>query len=167
MPPKGPVDPLEKKFIYMKCVGGEIAAAAALAPRCAPVGLAPKKVGEDIQKATKEWKGIKVYVEIMVQNRVATVTIVPTAAPLIIKALKEPPRDRKKEKNRVHNGKLTMEQVIGIAKEMRPRSMATNLSGTVLEVLGTMIAVGCTMEGMHPKDVQKKIKKGELPVPEE
>merc|ERR1712160_198726 len=96
MPPKGPVDPLEKKFIYMKCVGGEIAAAAALAPRCAPVGLAPKKVGEDIQKATKEWKGIKVYVE--------------------IKALKEPPRDRKKEKNRVHNGKLTMEQVIGIAK---------------------------------------------------
>merc|ERR1711957_749100 len=54
MPPKGPVDPLEKKFIYMKCVGGEIAAAAALAPRCAPVGLAPKKVGEDIQKATKE-----------------------------------------------------------------------------------------------------------------
>merc|ERR1711957_340478 len=69
MPPKGPVDPLEKKFIYMKCVGGEIAAAAALAPRCAPVGLAPKKVGEDIQKATKEWKGIKVYVEIMVQNR--------------------------------------------------------------------------------------------------
>jgi large subunit ribosomal protein L12e len=167
MPPKAPVDPLEKKYIYMKCVGGEIAAAAALAPRCAPVGLAPKKVGEDIQKATKDWRGIKVYVEIMVQNRVATVTIVPTAAPLIIKALKEPPRDRKKEKNRVHNGKLSLEQVIGIAKEMRPRSMAQSLQGTVMEVLGTMISVGCLMDGKHPRDVQKQIRKGELPIPEE
>merc|ERR1712072_840181 len=128
-------DPNEKKYIFMKVVGGEIAAAAALAPRCAPVGLAPKKVGEDIQKATKDWKGIKIFIEIMVQNRQATVSIVPTAAPLVIKALKEPPRDRKKEKNRVHNGKLTMEQIVNIAREMRPRSMASSLQGTVLEVL--------------------------------
>merc|ERR1719262_1589576 len=106
MPPKAPLDPNEKKYIFMKVVGGEIAAAAALAPRCAPVGLAPKKVGEDIQKATKDWKGIKIYIEIMVQNRQATVTIVPTAAPSDIKALKEPARDRKKEKNREHKGKL-------------------------------------------------------------
>ena len=33
-------------------VGGEVAAAAALAPKCSPLGLPPKKVGEDIQKAT-------------------------------------------------------------------------------------------------------------------
>merc|ERR1719262_1289759 len=115
MPPKAPLDPNEKKYIFMKVVGGEIAAAAALAPRCAPVGLAPKKVGEDIQKATKDWRGIKIYIEIMVQNRQATVTIVPTAAPSIIKALKEPPRDRKKEKGRVHNGSLSIDQICTIA----------------------------------------------------
>merc|ERR1711957_1002648 len=62
MPPKAPVDPLEKKYIYLKVVGGEIAAAAALAPKCGPLGLPPKKVGEDIQKATLSWKGIKIYV---------------------------------------------------------------------------------------------------------
>merc|ERR1712086_890063 len=87
MPPKAAVDPNEKKYIYMKVVGGEIAPAAALAPRCAPCGLAPKKVGEDIQKATKDWRGIKIYIEIMVQNRQATVSIVPTAAPLVLKLL--------------------------------------------------------------------------------
>ena len=153
MPAKAAIDPLEKKYIYMKCVGGEIAAAAALAPRCAPVGLAPKKVGEDIQKATKDWKGIKVYIEIMVQNRQATVSIIPTAAPLIIKALKEPPRDRKKEKNRVHNGKLTMDQIVQIAKDVRPRSMAAQLQGTVLEVLGTCVSIGCSIDGQSPKDI--------------
>ena len=153
MPPKAAVDPNEKKYIYMKVVGGEIAPAAALAPRCAPCGLAPKKVGEDIQKATKDWRGIKIYIEIMVQNRQATVSIVPTAAPLVLKALKEPPRDRKKTKNVVHNGKITLDQVIAIAKEIRPRSMASTFKGTVLEILGTCVSVGCTIEGKSPKDV--------------
>merc|ERR1711957_374078 len=104
MPPKAPVDPLEKKYIYLKVVGGEIAAAAALAPKCGPLGLPPKKVGEDIQKATLSWKGIKIYVEIMVQNRQCFVTVLPTAAPLLLKALKEPARDRKKVKNPVSIG---------------------------------------------------------------
>jgi large subunit ribosomal protein L12e len=153
MPPKAAIDPNEKKYIYMKVVGGEIAPAAALAPRCAPCGLAPKKVGEDIQKATKDWRGIKIYIEIMVQNRQATVSIKPTAAPLVLKALKEPPRDRKKTKNVVHNGKLSLDQVIAIAKEMRPSSMAATFKGTVLEILGTCVSVGCTIDGKSPKDV--------------
>ena len=32
----------------------------------------PKKVGEDIQKATMEWKGIKVMVRLSVVNRVVS-----------------------------------------------------------------------------------------------
>lgn len=116
MAPKAAADPNEKKYIYMKVVGGEVAAAAALAPKCAPVGLPPKKVGEDIQKATLQWKGIKIFIEIMVQNRVCFVTVLPTASPLILKALKEPPRDRKKTKNVVHNGKLKMSDIVDIAK---------------------------------------------------
>ena len=89
----------------------------------------------------------------MVQNRQATVSICPTAAPLILKALKEPPRDRKKTKNVVHNGKLSLDNIIAIAKEMRPKSMAASFKGTVLEVLGTCVSVGCTIDGKSPKDV--------------
>merc|ERR1712072_1531082 len=157
-------DPNEKKYIFMKVVGGEITPAAALAPRCAPVGLAPKKVGDDIQKATKDWKGLKIYIEITVQNRQATISIMPTAAPLVIKALKETPRDRKKVKNIVHNGKITMDQVIGIAREMRPKSMAASFTGTVLEVLGTAVSIGCSVDGKAPKDVQKSIKRHEIEI---
>ena len=50
----------------MKVVGGEVTSAAALAPKCGPLGLPPKKVGEDIQKATTEWRGIKISIEVMV-----------------------------------------------------------------------------------------------------
>lgn len=59
----------------------------------------PKKIGDDIAKATGEWKGLRVTVKLIVQNRQAKIEVVPSAAALIIKALKEPPRDRKKVKN--------------------------------------------------------------------
>ena len=66
-----------------------------------PLGLSPKKIGEDIAKETaKDWKGLRVTVKLIVQNRQAKVSVVPSAAALVIKALKEPPRDRKKARGR-------------------------------------------------------------------
>merc|ERR1711973_583452 len=52
-----------------------------------------------IAKATQDWKGLKITVQLTIQNRQATVSVVPSASSLVIKALKEPPRDRKKQKN--------------------------------------------------------------------
>jgi large subunit ribosomal protein L12e len=117
----------------------------------------PKKVGEDIQKATMQWKGLKITVKLTVVNRVATVEVrrgvagrqrgrevrrrsagvhwalgtlcchhllhlaralpcrsqvVPAASSLVIKALNEPERDRKKgPKNVKHSGNITLKQV--------------------------------------------------------
>lgn len=76
-----------------------MAATSSLAPKIGPLGLSPKKVGDDIMKATSDWKGLKVTVKLVIQNRQAKVEIVPSAASLLIKALKEPPRDRKKVKH--------------------------------------------------------------------
>ena len=55
------------------------------------------QIGEDIAKETaKEWKGLRVTCKLSVQNRIAKVSVIPSAAALVIKALKEPIRDRKK-----------------------------------------------------------------------
>jgi large subunit ribosomal protein L12e len=127
----------------------------------------PKKVGEDIQKATMEWKGIKVVVRLSVVNRVATPTIVPTASAMILKELKEPPRDRKKVKNIKHSGNVTLDAIINIARVMRAKSMARKLVGTVKEVLGTAFSIGCTVNGQSPKDIQAAIDAGSITIPEE
>ena len=153
------------RIVYMKVVGGEVTSAAALAPKCGPLGMPPKKVGEDIQKATTEWRGIKIQIEMMVQNRQCFITVLPTAAPLVIKALKEGPRDRKKQKNVKHNGNLKFDDIIDIAKKLRPKSMAVDSAGTVKEVLGTCISLGCTVEGKSPKDITAEINNGERDVP--
>lgn len=105
--------------------------------------------------------------KLTIQNRQATISVIPSAASLIIKALKEPPRDRKKQKNIKHNGNLTFEDILAIANTMRPRSMSRELSGTVKEILGTCQSVGCTIEGRPPHDLIDDINAGELEVPEE
>ncbi|CAG8727998.1 20112_t:CDS:2, partial [Cetraspora pellucida] len=156
MPPK--IDPNEIKIT----TGGEVGASSALAPKIGPLGLAPKKVGEDIAKATADWKGLRVTVKLTIQNRQAAVSVVPSASSLVIKALKEPPRDRKKEKNIKHSGNITLEEVIEIARIMRSKSFAKELKGTVKEILGTCNSVGCTVDGQTPKDLSDSIEAGEV-----
>ena len=164
MPPK--FDPNAITIVYLRAVGGEVGATSTLAPKVGPLGLSPKKVGDDIAKATGDWKGLKITCKLTIKNRQATVEVVPSASALIIKALKEPPRDRKKVKNVKHNGDITFDEVINIARTMRPRSMARQLSGTVKEILGTAQSVGCTIDGQHPHDVIDAVNSGEMEVPD-
>lgn len=147
----------------------------------------PKKVGEDIAKATGAWKGLRVTVQLTIQNRQAKVDVVPSASSLVIKALKgifssinrlktimlkiraplEPPRDRKKEKNIKHSGNITFDEVIDIARTMRSKSLAKTLANGAKEILGTAQSVGCTVDGQPPHDIIDAINSGELEVPEE
>ena len=113
-------------LVTLRVTGGEGAATAALAPKIGPLGLvsiwslnapseresdsnqnfpfpckpqAPKKISEDIAKNTTEWKGLRITVKLTIQNRQAKIEVLPSASSLVIKALKEPPRDKKKVKN--------------------------------------------------------------------
>ena len=165
MPPK--FDPNEIKVVCLRAVGGEVAATSSLAPKVGPLGLSPKKIGDDIAKATQDWKGLKVTVKLTIQNRQAKVEVVPSAAALIIKALKEPPRDRKKVKNIKHNGNISMDDIINAARIMRPRSMSKDLSGVMKEILGTAQSVGCTVDGQEPHDLIDGINEGTVDCPTE
>jgi len=159
-------DPTEEKIIFIRVVGGEVGAIASLAPKIGPLGLAPKKVGDDIAKATTDWKGLRVTVKLIVKNRMAEISVVPSAASLIIKALKEPPRDRKKVKNVKHTGDIPFNEILGIGRIVRARSMAKALIGTVKEVLGTCQSVGCSVDGKPPHDVIEGIDAGSYSVPD-
>ena len=166
MPPKANFDPTAISYVQMKVVGEEAPAPAACSAKFGPFGIPPKKVGEDIMKATKGFKGMKIMVEVKVQNKQVEVRVMDTASVLILKALKTPPRDRKKVKMVTHTGKLTMDQVIEIAKIMRPKSYAAEFVGTVKEILGTCLSVGCNVEGKSPKEIQKLIDAGQIEVGE-
>jgi len=165
MPPK--IDPNETKIVIVRATGGESTPSSVLAPKVGPLGLSPKKVGDDIAKATQNYKGLKVTCKLVVKNRVATVEVLPSASTLIIQALKEPLRDKKKEKNIKHSGNIPLSEIIDISRIMRPRSQARTFSGTVKEILGTCLSVGCLVEGQSPRDIMLEIDSGEISIPDE
>ena len=79
-------------------------------------------------------------------------------------------RDRKKEKNIKHDGNITLDQVIEIARTMRPAGRwRASWKGTVFEMAATayVSSVGCTVNGEAPMDIMQQIKDGELEVPDE
>ncbi|KAI3379482.1 hypothetical protein SNEBB_005437 [Seison nebaliae] len=163
MPAK--IDPNAIHIVTLRAVGGEVTPASVLAPKIGPLGVPPKKVGEKIAEATKgEWAGLRVSIELTIQNRDATVKIIPSASALLIKALNEPKRDRKKEKNIKHNGNIPLLKVIEVAKTMRFRSNSATLDGTVREILGTAQSIGCFVDGRSPHDVAMDIKSGKIEV---
>lgn len=43
--------------------------------------------------------------------------------------------------------------------------MAKSLKGTIKEILGTAVSVGCTVNKIHPKELQEKIQSGQTPSP--
>ena len=157
----------EMKFITMKVVGGEPPSNAVLSAKLAPFGCNPKKAGETISKGTQEYTNIRIYVKLSIQSReIKNVEIMPTCSAYIIKALKEPKRQRKKEKGAVfkHVGNLSFDQIKKIAENMRPKSLAREMKGPVKEVLGSCVAVGITVDGKSPKDVQKEIDEGKYKI---
>ncbi|XP_072867928.1 large ribosomal subunit protein uL11-like [Chlorocebus sabaeus] len=163
MPPK--FDPSDIKVIYLRHTGGEVGATSALAPKIGPLGLSPKKVGDDIAKATGAWKGLRITVKLTIQNRQAQIEVVPSASALIIKALQKPPRDRKKQKNIKHSGNITFDEIVNITRQMQHRSLARELSGTIKEILGTAQSVGCNVGGRHPHDIIDDINSGAVECP--
>uniref|UniRef100_A0A452HR40 Large ribosomal subunit protein uL11 n=1 Tax=Gopherus agassizii TaxID=38772 RepID=A0A452HR40_9SAUR len=149
-----------REVVFLRCTGGEVGATSALAPKIGPLGLSPKKVGDDIAKAIGDWKGLTITVKLTVQNRQAQIEVVPSASALIIRALKEPPHDKKKQKNTKYSG-----NIVNIACQMRHRSLARKLFGTIKEILGTAQSVGCNIDGRHPHDVIDDINSGTIECP--
>ncbi|KAJ5074799.1 ribosomal protein L12 [Anaeramoeba ignava] len=161
MPPKADQGG-EATVITVRVLAGDPSGLSSLAPKIGPLGLSPKKIGDDIMAATAEWKGMKVSCRLTIRNRQAEIEVIPSAANLIIKALNEPPRERRKKIPFKHKGNLTLDQIKEMATIMRPRSLSKKFEGTVLQILGTCLAIGATVDGQSPKEITRKIKNKEI-----
>ena len=94
-------------------------------------GSVSKKVGDDIAKATGDWKGLRITVKLTIQNRQAQTEAVPSASALITEAIKEPPGDRKEQNNIKYSGNTTFDEIVNTALQIQHQSLAKELSGTI------------------------------------
>merc|ERR1712187_78321 len=102
-------------------------------------------------------KGIRVPIHLHCQNRGAKVVVKPTTSSMLIKDMGNYQRDRKKQKLTNRSGNVTWNQVTETAKflEKEKKSSAKEFSGTVTQVLGTCLSIGCTVDNKSAKELTK------------
>ena len=147
--------------------GGKASPGPPLGPAIGPLGLNVKQVVDRINELTKDFDGLSVPVKIIVhEDKSFDVEVgVPPTSALIKMELKLEKGSNKTGREFV--GDLSMEQVIKIAKMKKGEMLAYSLKAAVKEVLGTAVSMGVSVEGKHPKEVQRLIDEGVMEVPEE
>lgn len=96
MPPK--FNPNEIKVIYMRCTSNEVGDTSALTPKISPLDLSPEQGWVWHHQGNWWLEGSGDYSETDHQKRQAQTEAVPSVSALVIKALKGPAKDRKKQK---------------------------------------------------------------------
>ena len=165
MPPKGGNnEPVKTTVVRTFVFGGEKNLPPSMSQKMGALRLNGRKVGEDIAKATKAFKGIRVFVEIHVTGAQFEIKMKPGTSALLIKEVGGYERDKKKPKIENRTGNLPFNKIKEIAKmvEEEGKSQSVEFKGTVKQVLGTCKSIGYTVDGMCPKEVQKKIDAGEI-----
>lgn len=111
-------DPNEIKVMYLRCTIGEVGATSALTPKIGSLGLSPKKVGDDVVKATGDWQGLRITVRLTIQNKQAH-----TEGTLCLcsdhQSTQGATKRQKEAENIKHNGNITLNEIVNIAQQMK------------------------------------------------
>ena len=151
----------EKKVVEALVSGGKATAGPPLGPALGPLGVNVMAVVNKINELTESYAGMKVPVKIIVDVETKEFEVnvgTPTTSALIVSEL----GIQKGAKTPKHEtvGNLSMKQVVKIAKLKMGDLLAKDLKGAVKEILGTCVSMGVTVEGKHPREVQKEIDEG-------
>jgi len=141
--------------------GGKASGGPPIGPQVGPTGVPIKNVVDTINDKTKEFKGLKVPVTIVVDTDNKTFEIriaTPMASALLLKELNVPKGSGKP--NAEFAGDLSFEQVVKVAKMKRDSLNALELKTAVKTILGTAVSAGVKCDGKTAKQVLKDIDDG-------
>jgi len=157
----------EKVEISAIVTGGQVSGGPPLGPQLGPLGVNIGAIVAEINKATANFQGSKVPVKIIVDTETKKFEIqvgLPPTSALLFKAAGVEKGSSNGIKQPI--GNVTFKDVIEIAKTKYVATKRGSLKATVLQVLGTCVSVGITVDGKNPKDVIQMVKEGKLSIPE-
>lgn len=134
--------------------GGDMKPGPAIAQQLGPLGINIGKVISKINEATKEFKGVKVPVELNVNEKTKDFTIKtssPPTAELLKKelGLEKGTADHKKLKV----GNASIEDIIKVTKIKYPNMLEKEFKSAVKSILGTCASIGIFVENKEPKEL--------------
>jgi len=141
--------------------GGDMKPGPAVAQQLGPIGVNIGKVISQANDVTKEFKGMKVPIEIEVNEKTKNF-IIYTSSPPTSELLKKE-LSLEKGSNKISSlkvGNSSIEDVIKIAKIKLPNMLEKDLKKAVKSVLGTCTSIGIFVENKNSKDVIKEVEDG-------
>lgn len=148
------------EVIEVLVTAGKATAGPPLGPALGPLGVNIKEVVDEINRKTQGYEGMQVPVIITVEGSDVNIEVgSPPTSALIKKELGIEVAKREDIDDVV--GNLTIEQAINIAKMKIDSMLSSNLKNALKEVLGTCVSMGVTVDGLRPKEVQRRIDRGE------
>ncbi len=148
-------------IIKLLIEGGDMKPGPVVAQKLGPLGINMGKVIEEVNKATENFKGLKVPVELDVDAKTKNFTI-KVASPPVSELIKKELGIEKGsgEQKKLKAGNLAIEQVIKIAKTKQQDMLASNLKAAVRSVVGSCVSLGVLIENQDPKKVEEQIISG-------
>jgi len=141
--------------------GGKATPGPPLGPALGPLGVNIVEILKAINEKTKSFEGMKVPVTLLVDPKTKGFSIevgTPPTSALIVKELKVEKGSGDAGKTRV--GNLSLNQAIKVANMKADAMLAKTLKARVLEVVGTCVSMGVTVDGKSAKDASKEIQAG-------
>lgn len=141
--------------------GGNMQPGPAISQKLGPAGINIGQVIQKVNDATKNFKGIKVPVEIEIDTSTKNIEIKvfsPPVAELLKKELGIEKGSGLQKKTKVANASI--EQIISVSKTKLPNLLSRNLKTAVKSILGSCISLGILVENKHPLEVIREIEAG-------
>lgn len=141
--------------------GGKATPGPPLGPALGPLGVNIVEILKAINEKTKSFEGMKVPVILIVDPKTKAFTIevgTPPSSALIAKELRIEKGSGDPGKTRV--GNLSLSQAIKIANMKADAMLSKTLKARVLEVVGTCVSMGVTVEGKTANEASKEIQAG-------
>jgi large subunit ribosomal protein L11 len=146
--------------------GGKATAGPPIGPALGPLGVNVVLIVKEINEKTKAFDGMKVPVKLVIDPKTKkheiTVGTPPTSA-LIVKELKIEKGSGATSTNKV--GNLTTAQIKKIAEMKKDSLLGKTLMERMVEVSGTCVSMGVTIEGKDPREYQRNLYDGDVKVP--
>ncbi len=140
--------------------GGDMKPGPAVGQKLGPLGINIGKVVQEVNQATKNFKGIKVPVELDInKDKTFSVNVLsPPTSELLKKELGIEKSSGEAKKIKAANASI--EQIISVAKTKHPNMLSNSFKSAVKSIVGTCVSSGILIDSKEAKQVEEEIDAG-------
>lgn len=141
--------------------GGEMKPGPALSQKLGPMGINISQVMQKVNEATKDFKGLKVPVELDIDASTREFEVEVFSPPVSELLKKELDVEKGSgAQKKLNIGNMSIEQIVSIAKTKLPDLLSRDLKSAVKTIVGTCVSLGILIESKSALEIEQEIGEG-------